>query len=70
MAIYSNVKRRMADERCVMQTSTIQPRIAGLATTYDKADMSSKPGCIRLQPSIIKEEQQELIRSKYHLYLL
>jgi hypothetical protein len=55
----------MADGRCVRQTTTIQPRTAGLATTYDKADMSSKSGSIRLQPSIIKEEQQKLNGSKY-----
>lgn len=54
-AIYNDVRRRMADGRCVRQSTTIQPRTAGLATTYDQADMSSKSASIRLQPSIINE---------------
>ena len=46
----------MVDVKCVRQRTIIQPQIAGLVTTYDKADMSSKSASIRLQPSIINEE--------------
>jgi hypothetical protein len=45
-AIYSDVKGRMAGERCVRQTTTIQPQIAGMATTNDQADISSKSDSI------------------------
>ena len=45
-AIYSDVKGRMADERCVRQTTTIQPQIEGMAITNDQADISSKSDSI------------------------
>jgi hypothetical protein len=45
-AIFSDVRYRMADVKCVRQTTTIQPQIAGMATTYDQADISSKSDSI------------------------
>jgi len=59
-AIYSDVRIRMADGRCVRQTTTIQPRTAGLATTYDQAVISSKSDGIGFSHQSSMKKQQEI----------
>jgi hypothetical protein len=54
----------MADERCLRQTTTIQPQ-ARLATNYDQADISSKSDCLGFSHQLSIKKQQKHNGSKY-----